>query len=62
MKTIKLEEEQRAKEFLECFEEALTNARRKANTQIKDEQSLAHTHTAINQIDNEVLTKLRGKK
>ena len=38
-------------------EEALTTARVKANSQIKDEQSIAHTHTAINQIDDEIFKK-----
>ncbi len=49
-------------EIIKMIEESLTNARRKTNTQIKDEQSMAHTHTAINQIDNEILTKLKGEK
>jgi hypothetical protein len=45
----------------EAIQDALTNARRKANTQIKDEQSMAHTHTAINQIDDE-LKKMEAKE
>ncbi len=49
------------KEIIKLIDEALTNARKKANSQIKDEQSMAHTHTAINQIDNELSKKIKGE-
>jgi len=37
----------------------LTNARRKVNEEIKDEQSIAHSHTTINQIENGIKKELR---
>ncbi len=49
-------------EIIKMIKKALTNARRKANTQIKDEQSMVHTHTAINQIDDELSLKLKQNK
>jgi len=36
----------------ETIDEVLTNTRRKVNEEIKDEQSIAHSHTAINQIED----------
>ena len=46
------------KELLDLIDVVLTNVRRKANEQIKDEQSMAHTHTAINQIDDQLKQKI----
>ena len=44
--------------ILELIDVVLTNARRKANEQIQDEQSMAHTHTAINQIDDDLKQRI----
>ena len=49
------------KEVSDLIDAVLTNARIKANEQIKDEQSMAHTHTAINQIDDELKLRIQGK-
>ena len=50
-------------EVEKVIDEVLTTTRRKANEEIKNEQSMAHTHTAINQIDNGIKQKLlEGKE
>ncbi len=40
------------------IDEVLNHRRRIANEQIKDERSMAHTHTAINHIEKELKEKL----
>ena len=46
-------------EVEKVIKEVLTNTRRKVNEEIKDEQSIAHSHTAINQIEDGLKKGLR---
>lgn len=51
---IRIAIEKTLEEVGKLIDKVLTNRRRIANEQIKDERSMAHTHTAINHIEDEL--------